>query len=95
MQMLQLYMHVIGIWMTSQKKLETESLTIFNVNSFNSVNKVNNGKSQVMLTKDDKWKINAWGSLICNETTVKLLGVTVENKLFFELHLNTVCKKVC
>ena len=29
----------------------------------------------------------------CNETTVKISGMTVEKK-FFELNLNIVCKKV-
>ena len=31
---------------------------------------------------------------ISNEKIVKLLGVTVDNKLSFEPHLNLVCKKV-
>ena len=47
-----------------------------------------------MLTTDEKLKSNVGGSLICNETTVELFGVTVANKFSFEPHLNTVCKKV-
>ena len=47
-----------------------------------------------MLTMDDKLETNVGGSFICNETTVKLLGVTVANKLSFKPHLNTVGKKV-
>ena len=43
---------------------------------------------------DNKIKINVKGSPIRNEQIVKLLGVTVENKLSFEPHLNLVCKKV-
>ena len=43
---------------------------------------------------DNKLKINVKGSPIRNEKIVKLLGVTVENKLSFEPHLNLVCKKV-
>lgn len=42
-----------------------------------------------MLTTGDKLKFNVGGSLTCDETTV-----TAENKLSFEPHLNTVCKKV-
>ena len=47
-----------------------------------------------MLTTDNKLKINVKGSPINNEKIVKLLGVTVDNKLSFESHLNLVCKKV-
>ena len=47
-----------------------------------------------MLTTDNKLKINVKGSPISNEKIVKLLGVTVDNKLSFESHLNLVCKKV-
>ena len=47
-----------------------------------------------MLTTDNKLKINVKGSPINNEKIVKLLGVTVDNKLSFESHLNLVCKTV-
>ena len=43
---------------------------------------------------NNKLKINVKGSPIRNEKIAKLLGVTVENKLSFEPHLNLVCKKV-
>lgn len=45
-----------------------------------------------MLATDDKLKINVGGSLICNETTVKRLGTTVDNKHSFVPHLNAVKK---
>ena len=45
-----------------------------------------------MLTTDSKLKIK--GSPISDEKIVKLLGVTVDNKLSFEPHLNLVCKRV-
>ena len=48
-----------------------------------------------MLTTDNRLKINVKGSPISNEKIVKLLGVTVDNKLSFEPHLNLVYKKVC
>ena len=38
---------------------------------------------KVMLTKDNKLKINVKGSPISKEKIVKLLGVTVDNKLSF------------
>ena len=47
-----------------------------------------------MLTTDNKLKINVKGSAISNEKIVKLLRVTVDNKLSFEPHLNLICKKV-
>ena len=47
-----------------------------------------------MLTTDNELKININGSLINNEKIVKLLRVTVDNKLSFEPHLNLVCKNV-
>ena len=47
-----------------------------------------------MLTTDNKPKINVKGNPISNEKMVKLIGVTVDNKLSFEPHLNLVCKNV-
>ena len=47
-----------------------------------------------MLTTDNKLKITVKGSPISNEKIVKLLGVAVYNKLFVELHLDLICKKV-
>ena len=47
-----------------------------------------------MLTTDNKLKIIVKGSPISNEKIVKLLGVTVDNKLSFKPHLNLVCKNV-
>ena len=76
-----------------QRKLESESLIIFEWFHDNYL-KANSGKSRVMLTTDNKLKINVKGSPISNENIVKLLGVTVDNKLSFEPHLNLVCRKV-
>ena len=56
--------------------------------------KANIGKSHVMLTTDNKLKINVKGTPISNEKTVKLSGITVDNKLSFDPHLNLVCKNV-
>ena len=76
-----------------QRKLEFESLILFEWFHDNYL-KANSGKSHVMLTTDNKQKINVKGSPISNEKIVKLLGLTVDNKLSFEPHLNFVCKKV-
>ena len=74
-------------------RFESESLILFEWFHDNYL-KANSGKSHVMLTTDNKLKINVKGSPISNEKIVKLLGVTVDNKLSFESHLNLVCKKV-
>ena len=47
-----------------------------------------------MLRTDNKLKVNVKGSPISNDKMIKLLGVTVDNKLSFEPHLNLVCEKV-
>ena len=75
-------------------KFESESLILFEWFHDNYL-KANSGKSHVMLTTDNKLKTNVKGSPISNKKIVKLLGVTVDNKLSFESHLNMVCKKVC
>lgn len=68
------------------KKHENKTLTVFEW--------FENNSDKIILTTDDKPKNNAWASFICNKTTVKLFGMTVDNKLSFELHLNRACKKV-
>ena len=47
-----------------------------------------------MLTRDKKLKINVKGSPISIEKIGKLLGVTVDDKLSFEPHLNLSWKKL-
>ena len=76
-----------------QIKLESESLILFKWFSDNSL-QAKSGKSHVMLTKDNKLKINIKDSLISNEKIVKLLGETVDNKFSFEPHFSLVCKKI-
>ena len=76
-----------------QRKLKSESLILFEWFHDNYL-KANSGKSHVMLTTDNKQKINVKGSPISNEKIVTLLGVAVDNKHSFEPHLNLVCKKV-
>ena len=76
-----------------QRKLKCESLILFEWFHDNYL-RANSDKSHVMLTTGNKQKINVKGSRISNEKIVKLLGVTVDNKLSFEPRLNLVCKKV-
>ena len=90
-RMMRLYMHVYIY--DVQRKLESESLILFEWFHDNYL-KINSVKSHAMLTTDNKLKINVKGSPISNEKILKLLGVTVENKLSLEPHLNLVFKKV-
>ena len=76
-----------------QRNFESECLNLFEWFHDNYL-KANSGKSHVMLTTDNKLKINVKGSPTSNGKLVKLLGVTVDNKLSFVSHLNLVCKKV-
>ena len=76
-----------------QRKFESESLILIEWFHDNYL-KVNSVKSHVMLTTDNKLKVNVKGSPISNEKIVKLLGVTVEYKLSLVPHLNLVCEKV-
>ena len=76
-----------------QRKLESEFLILSEWFHDNYL-KADSGKSHVMLTTDNKRKINVKGSAISNEKIDNLLGVTVDNKLSFEPRLNLVCKKV-
>ena len=76
-----------------QRMLESESLILFKWFRDNYL-KANSGKYDVMLTTDNKLKINVMDSLISNGIIVKLLGVIVDKKLSFEPLLNLVCKKV-
>ena len=59
-----------------QRKLESESLILFEWFHDNYL-KANSGKSHVMLTTDNKLKINVKGSPTSNKKIVKLLEVTV------------------
>ena len=66
-----------------QRKLESESLILFEWFHDNYL-KANSGKSDIMLTTDDKLKINVKDSLISNEKIVRLFGLTVDIELSFK-----------
>ena len=53
-----------------------------------------NGRSYVKLTAGGRLQINAKDSSLRNEKTVKLLGITVDNKLSFEPHLKKLFLKI-
>ena len=74
-----------------KRNLKPQSLILFEWFR-NSYLKANSGKSHVMSTTDGKSKFNVKGSMINNERTVKLLGVTLNNKLSFEPYPYLVLK---
>ena len=76
----------------ARTKIETESLKVFAWFRNNHLN-ANSTKSHVMLTTDYIVQVNVGGNITSNETIVKLLGITVDNKLSSETHLNRICKK--
>ena len=59
----------------------------------NNYLKANSTNSYVILTTDNMARVNIGGNIISNEETVKLLGITADNKLSFE-SLNKICKYV-
>ena len=68
--MIRLYMRVKKLY-DVQRKLESESLMLFEWFHDNYL-KANSGKSDVMLTTDNKLKINVKGSPLSNEKIVNL-----------------------
>ena len=75
-----------------ERNLESESLILFEWFHDNYL-KANSCKSHVMLTTDNKLRINVKGSPISNEKIVKLLGVTVISS-FLSLILIWYAKKL-
>ena len=68
--MIRLYMRVKKLY-DVQRKLESESLMLFEWFHDNYL-KASSGKSDVMLTTDNKLKINVKGSPLSNEKIVNL-----------------------
>ena len=57
--------------------------------------KLNEDKCHLLITKHDEDVFASIGNEIINgSTSVKLLGITIDNKLNFEEHVSNRCKKV-
>ena len=58
---------------------------------------VNPGKFQAMILNHDKkenlYSLNINNSVISSKESVSLLGIEIDNKLNFEKHVSTICKK--
>ena len=55
--------------------------------------KANPDKSYLVLSKSDNRIINIESQVIHNSSSRKLLGITIDNKLKFEDHINNLCNK--
>ena len=55
--------------------------------------KSNNAKSHLLIVNNFGNVITVGDKVITGENSVKLLGVTIENKLNFDEHVNKICKK--
>ena len=56
---------------------------------------MNADKSQLLVTKNDEnISLNIDDEIIKGSKSVKLLGVTIDNKLDFSEHVSNICKKV-
>ena len=74
------------------QKLENETSTLNEWFAFNYL-KSNNDKNKLLVTHDKTVSVNIGDETIISETTVKLLGITIDNKLSFQEHVRKISKK--
>ena len=55
--------------------------------------KVNTGKSHILLSGNSRATATIDNSDIASEDEQVLLGITIDSKLTFENHINSICKK--
>ena len=53
----------------------------------------NNDKSKLRATHEEKLTAAIGNDLIHSSTHVKLLGITIDSKLNFQLHVSKLCKR--
>ena len=61
----------------------------FKVNEMKS----NSGKCHLIIVNNQDNNIKIGNDIITSKTSVKLLGVTIDNKLNFNEHVDNICKK--
>ena len=72
-----------------KKELEHTYVTWFSENEM----KANLGKCHMLLSSTESLNFQISETVIHNSQSTKLLGVTFDNKLKFEKHINTICQK--
>ena len=82
--MIQVCIRVKKIYLMCKENLDLNLSIVFESFRDNYL-KANSSKSHVMLTTENKLKINIKDSLISNEKLIKLVGVIVDYKLSFDL----------
>ena len=75
------------------QKLENETSTLNEWFACNYL-KSNNDKNKLLVTHDKTVSVNIGDETIISETTVKLLGIIIDNKLSFQEHVRKICRKV-
>ena len=75
-------------------RLQSDSHTLlewFNINFF----KLNADKCKLLISnQEDNLSVDIEGEIITCQSTVKLLGIIIDNKLNFNEHISNICKKV-
>ena len=71
----------------------TEDVTVLNIWFENNYMKSNDDKCKLITTKEHT-SVKIGNDIIKSSNSVKLLGITIDNKLNFKEHLTNICKKV-
>ena len=71
----------------------TEDVTVLNMWFENNYMKSNDEKCILIITKENAPSVRIGNDIITCSNSVKLLGVTINNKLNFKEHLTNICKK--
>ena len=68
-------------------------VTVLNIWFENNYMKPNDDKCKLIITKENAPSVRIGNDIITCSNSVKLLGVTTDNKLNFKEHLTNICKK--
>ena len=74
-------------------KLEKDTSTVF-TGFQNNYLKVNSGKSHLLTTSDNIQNIYVGGNRLCSSKYEELLGILIDHKLTFKIHLLSIVQKV-
>ena len=72
----------------------TDDITVLNMWFENNYMKSNDDKCKLIITKENAPSVRIVNAIITCSNSVKLLGITIDNKQNFKEHLTNICKKV-
>ena len=75
------------------QKLERETSILNEWFAFNHL-KSNNDKNKLLVTHGNTVSVKIGNEVIKSDTSVKLLGITIDNKLSFQEHVRKMCRKI-